>query len=164
MGILNFFRHIRDIWEYSTTGQFGALEIEGDPMLKAKRDPEDLVSTNLYIGKTIDDGTIKCEVVDVHKTNIHVKVLEINWERLGTPIIFCYWGRINWVCGFMDQWYDFDTNGGRCGARCDRLSHAGTDHAITCFLLSRRASCFRYHSSRCCRCDASKWLQKNYLV
>lgn|SRR5574337_144126 len=84
MGILNFFRHIRDIWEYSTTGQFGALEIEGDPMLKAKRDPEDLVSTNLYIGKTIDDGTIKCEVVDVHKTNIHVKVLEINWERLGT--------------------------------------------------------------------------------
>jgi len=84
MGILDFFRHIRDIWEYSTTGQFGALEMDKDPILKAKREPEDLVSPNLYIGKIMDDGTIKCEVVDVHKTNIHVKVLEIRWERLGT--------------------------------------------------------------------------------
>jgi hypothetical protein len=39
---------------------------------------------NLFLGKIINDGSIKCEVVDVHTTNIHVKILEIKWDRLGT--------------------------------------------------------------------------------
>jgi|SRR5271166_675848 len=48
------------------------------------RDKADKDSTNLYIGKTMDDGNIKCQVVGIHDTNIHVKILEIHWERLGT--------------------------------------------------------------------------------
>jgi hypothetical protein len=49
---------------------------------RPKREDED--APNLFIGKIIDDGTIKCEVVDVHNTNMHVKILEINWPALGT--------------------------------------------------------------------------------
>lgn len=45
---------------------------------------EDLDVPNLFIGKIIHDGSVKCEVVDVHDTNIHIKILEINWARLGT--------------------------------------------------------------------------------
>lgn len=39
---------------------------------------------NLFVGKIMEDSSIKCEVIAVHKTNIHVKILEIYWERLGT--------------------------------------------------------------------------------
>lgn len=49
-----------------------------------KRDPADKVTPNLYVGKIMEDGAIKCEVIEVHKTNIHVKILEIKWDRLGT--------------------------------------------------------------------------------
>jgi hypothetical protein len=48
------------------------------------RNPLDLKSPNLFLNKIIDDGSVKCEVVDIHKTNIHVKILEINWPHLGT--------------------------------------------------------------------------------
>jgi len=54
------------------------------PSIPIRLKKEDLETTNLFVGKIIDDGSIKCEVVDVHNTNIHVKILEIKWERLGT--------------------------------------------------------------------------------
>lgn len=33
---------------------------------------------DLFIGAIIDDGAIKCKVMQVHKTNFHVKIIEIN--------------------------------------------------------------------------------------
>jgi hypothetical protein len=40
---------------------------------------------DIFVGKIIDDGSIKCEVVAHHnKNNMHVKILEIKWDRLGT--------------------------------------------------------------------------------
>lgn len=50
----------------------------------SKHEAADEEHTNLYIGKVLDDGSIKCEVVDVHDTNIHVKILQIYWDRMGT--------------------------------------------------------------------------------
>lgn len=50
----------------------------------SKREVSDKDNTNLYIGKILDDGNVKCKVIDVHNTNIHVKILEIYWERLRT--------------------------------------------------------------------------------
>lgn len=47
-------------------------------------DPEDKITSNLSVGKILDDRIIKCEIIDVHETNIHVKILEIYWERMGT--------------------------------------------------------------------------------
>lgn len=51
---------------------------------KPERDPQDKLTPNLYIGKIIEDSSIKCEVVDVHHNNIHVKILDIYWDRMGT--------------------------------------------------------------------------------
>jgi hypothetical protein len=48
------------------------------------RDPLDKISANLFVGKILDDASIKCKVVDLHKTNMHVNILEIHWPRLGT--------------------------------------------------------------------------------
>jgi hypothetical protein len=48
------------------------------------KDPKDKDSTNLFVGKILEDRILKCEVVDVHKTNIHVKILDIYWDRMGT--------------------------------------------------------------------------------
>jgi|SRR5579885_2291182 len=53
-------------------------------MPKAKRDPKDKESPNLYLGKIMEDSIIKCEVVSIHDNNIHVKILAIKWERMGT--------------------------------------------------------------------------------
>ncbi len=51
----------------------------------AKRVREDLDVPNIFVGKIMDDGNIKCEVVaHNNKNNMHVKILEIKWERLGT--------------------------------------------------------------------------------
>jgi hypothetical protein len=47
-------------------------------------DSKDMTDPNLYVGKILNDSILKCEVVDVHKTNIHVKILEIHWDRMGT--------------------------------------------------------------------------------
>lgn len=45
----------------------------------------DKESTNIFVGKIIDDGSVKCEVVAHHnKNNMHVKILEIKWPRIGT--------------------------------------------------------------------------------
>ena len=50
-----------------------------------KRVREDLDAPNIFVGKIINDGSIKCEVVAHHnKNNMHVKILEIKWDRLGT--------------------------------------------------------------------------------
>lgn len=51
------------------------------PPRPVKKDKD---APNLFVGKIMDDDNIKCEVVDVHNTNIHVKILEIKWVRLGT--------------------------------------------------------------------------------
>jgi hypothetical protein len=51
---------------------------------KPVRDPQDKITPNLYVGKIIEDSSIKCEVVQVHHNNIHVKILDIYWERMGT--------------------------------------------------------------------------------
>ena len=52
--------------------------------VKPQRDPADKLTPNLYIGKILEDSSIKCEVVDVHNTNFHVKILDIYWPRMGT--------------------------------------------------------------------------------
>jgi hypothetical protein len=49
-----------------------------------EKDPIDKETSNLYIGKIMKDNIIKCEVLEVHNTNIHVKILEIYWDRMGT--------------------------------------------------------------------------------
>lgn len=51
---------------------------------KQIRDPKDKLSPNLYIGKILEDSILKCEVVDTHRNNIHVKILDIYWERMGS--------------------------------------------------------------------------------
>jgi hypothetical protein len=48
------------------------------------QDKSDKNTTNLYIGKIIDDGNLQCEVMNIHNTNFHIKVLKIYWDRLGT--------------------------------------------------------------------------------
>lgn len=47
-------------------------------------DPQDKITSNLSIGKILDDRILKCEIIDVHETNIHVKILETYWDRMGT--------------------------------------------------------------------------------
>lgn len=49
-----------------------------------KREKDDKDAPNLYIGKIIDDGKVKCEVVSCEKDDFRIKILEINWDRLGT--------------------------------------------------------------------------------
>ena len=40
---------------------------------------------DIFVGKIIDDGSVKCEVVAHHnKNNMHIKILEINRDRMGT--------------------------------------------------------------------------------
>jgi hypothetical protein len=43
-------------------------------------------STNLFVGKIIDDGSLKCEVVAHHNNNnnMHIKILKIEWAPLGS--------------------------------------------------------------------------------
>lgn len=88
MSIREFIEDLRAWWDYVCDGQFGALADEPAPtphlFPKAVRDPLDKESTNLFVGKILQDGAIKCEVIDVHNTNIHVKILEIYWDRMGT--------------------------------------------------------------------------------
>lgn len=80
MGFFKWIDDIRGFWEYVCYGQFGEM-VPPSPNYPPARDRQ---TPNLYVGKIIDDDIIKCEVVDVHKTNIHVKILEIKWERMGT--------------------------------------------------------------------------------
>lgn len=51
------------------------------PSIREKADKD---APNLYIGKVIDDGNVKCEVVSCEEDDFRIKILEINWERLGT--------------------------------------------------------------------------------
>lgn len=48
-------------------------------------DKEDKDYPNIFIGKIIDDGNMKFEVIAHHnKNNMHIKIIEINWDRLAT--------------------------------------------------------------------------------
>jgi hypothetical protein len=60
------------------------LDVNKTPDSQYKRDEQDKLTPNLYIGKTIIDNSMFVEVVDVHKTNIKVRILDIYWPRLGT--------------------------------------------------------------------------------
>lgn len=92
MSISEFIEDLRVWWEYICHGHPGCSDdvVEQVPppaphiFPKTKRDPLDKESPNLFIGKILQDGILKCEVVDVHNTNIHVKILEIYWERMST--------------------------------------------------------------------------------
>lgn len=84
MGFWKLIGDIRGWWWYVSEGQFGELENKVESIPKQVRDPLDKVSPNLYVGKIIEDSIIKCEVMDIHNTNIHVKILDIYWERMGT--------------------------------------------------------------------------------
>lgn len=48
------------------------------------KNADDLKDTNLFVGKIINDRNVICEVIEVHKTNIKVKILQINWEHLSS--------------------------------------------------------------------------------
>ncbi len=51
----------------------------------SKRIRDDFDAPHIFVGKIMDDGNIRCEVVaHNNKTNMHVKILDINWPRLGT--------------------------------------------------------------------------------
>ena len=77
---MGLFDDIKSLWEYIAHGQFGELDnLVPQTVVKADKD-----APNLFIGKIIDDGAIKCEVVDLHHTNMHVKILEIKWDRITT--------------------------------------------------------------------------------
>ncbi len=88
MSIRGFIEDVRAWWDYVCSGQFGLLDKEITPgphiFPKTEKDPGDKESNNLFIGKIMQDSILKCEVVDVHETNIHVKILEIYWNRMGT--------------------------------------------------------------------------------
>jgi hypothetical protein len=66
-----------------------------------KREKADKDAPNWYVGKIIDDGNVKCEVISCEENDFRIKILEINWERLGTymdlgtvyPLRLCYTGR-----------------------------------------------------------------------
>lgn len=60
------------------------LDVSKAPAPEYKRDEADKLSPNLYVGKLIIDSSMLVEVVDVHKTNIKVRILDIHWPRLGT--------------------------------------------------------------------------------
>ena len=49
-----------------------------------KKDKADKKTFNLYLGKIIEDSNIKCEVIEIHPTNIKVKIIEIKYDRIGT--------------------------------------------------------------------------------
>ena len=96
---------IRDLWRYVSEGQFGensfpTEEVPGS-LRPIKREKADKDIPNLYIGKVIDDGNMKCEVIAFEKDDFRIKILEINWGRLGTymdlgtvyPLRLCYSGR-----------------------------------------------------------------------
>jgi hypothetical protein len=61
----------------------------------------DQEAPNLFVGKIINDGTIKCQVVSCTEDDFRVKILEIGWDRLGTyldldqtyPLRSCYTGK-----------------------------------------------------------------------
>lgn len=84
MGICRFFRNLKEnimsMLEYSATGQFGALEVEG-PIFK--RDISDKEKPNLYVGKITPDSMFDWEVVEiVDDKNIKIKVLKIYHDRM----------------------------------------------------------------------------------
>ena len=86
MGFFKWIDDVRALWWYVSEGQFGAL---GEPTMEQKiskhvREPQDKISSNLYVGKIIEDSILKCEVMEIHNTNIHVKILDIYWPRMGT--------------------------------------------------------------------------------
>lgn len=60
------------------------LDINKSPSKVYERDEADKLTPNLYLGKIINDSSMLVEVVDVHKTNIKVRILDIYWPRLGT--------------------------------------------------------------------------------
>ena len=87
MGFFKWIDDARTLWEYVCYGQFGEEVPSPSVEQKVKTvypPARDRNTPNLYVGKIIDDGSIKCEVVDVHQTNIHIKILEIKWDRMGT--------------------------------------------------------------------------------
>lgn len=84
MGFFKWIDNIRGLWEYVCYGQFGEEVPDKVSVVTLPRPKEDKLTPNLFIGKIIDDNSIKCEVVDIHNTNIHIKILEIKWDRMGT--------------------------------------------------------------------------------
>jgi pyruvate dehydrogenase complex dehydrogenase (E1) component len=61
--------------------------------MRADRD-----APNLFVGKIINDGSIRCEVVSCTEDDFRIKILEIHWDRLGIymdlgqnyPLRFCF--------------------------------------------------------------------------
>lgn len=88
MSIREFVEDLRAWWDYVCHGQFGLLdeEVEEVPgtLRPIKREKPDTESMNLYIGKVIDDGNVKCEVVSCDGEDFRIKILDIQWDRLGT--------------------------------------------------------------------------------
>jgi len=50
------------------------------------RDLKDKESTNLYVGKILDDNMFKCQIINMSNDIIDIKVLDIYWDRIGTYI------------------------------------------------------------------------------
>lgn len=102
MSIREFIEEIRALWWYVCEGQFGDLPSETEEvpgtLRPIKREKMDKNAPNLYIGKIIDDGNVKCEVVSCEENDFRIKILEINWDCLGTymdlgtvyPLLSCY--------------------------------------------------------------------------
>jgi hypothetical protein len=92
---------LRTLWDYICEGQFGdptpPTEVVPDSLRLNKREKADTESLSLYIGKVIEDGNVKCEVVSCKGEDFRIKILEINWDRLGTymdlgatyPLLIC---------------------------------------------------------------------------
>jgi hypothetical protein len=45
---------------------------------------QDRDAPNLFVGKIINDGSIRCEVISCTEDDFRIKILEIKWARLGT--------------------------------------------------------------------------------
>lgn len=84
---MGFFKCIKDIysWWRVSKDQFDQEKfLKSKTVPKIISDPKDKASPNLYVGKIIEDSSIKCEVMEVHNTNIHIKILDIYWNRMGS--------------------------------------------------------------------------------
>lgn len=102
MSIREFIEDLQAWWDYVCHGQFGLLDekVEEVPgtLRPIKREKADKDAPNWYVGKIIDDGNVKCEVVACEGEDFRIKILQINWERLGTymdlgqtyPLLLCY--------------------------------------------------------------------------
>lgn len=73
----------------------GVIPVTIPPTPRVRLDKD---APNLFIGKIIDDGSIKCEVISCEKGDFRIKILEINWKWLGTymdlgkvyPLLICF--------------------------------------------------------------------------